>query len=131
MRVVFDGSIEKIIEEMRTFLEKVPMNAGQQAEKYKAPAMMPLLPEKPKESKKEENISAIKAAYYAAREKKLYDLQDDRKKGRPKGSKWDDRADEIVKAVDEEGKSFSQIGRELGCNYKTISHIYYKTKGDY
>ena len=31
-------------------------------------------------------------------------------------------------AVDENGKSFSQIGREMGCSYKTISTIYNRAK---
>ena len=51
-----------------------------------------------------------------------------KKRGRPKGSSWQQSAEKIVRAVDEDGKSFSQIGREMGCSYKTISTIYNRAK---
>lgn len=118
-------------------------------ETYKAPDIKPLYPEKAKEAKKREDIADIKAAYYANKAKKkeekiseqiaeaqqrmdpeeaLTEAAGKKKRGRPKGSSWQQSAEKIVRAVDEDGKSFSQIGREMGCSYKTISTIYNRAK---
>lgn len=111
---------------------------------YKAPDVKPLYPEVSKETRKKEDIAELKAAYYDNRAKRK-DAQvkeqiaeaeqrmdpeavGKKKRGRPKGSSWYQSAEKIVKAVDEDGKSFSQIGREMGCSYKTISAIYNKAK---
>lgn len=139
MRVIFNGTIEEIKTEIGKFLDELKEKV---AEDYKAPEVKPLYPEKTKEQRKKEDIDDLKAAYREARarkkeedtKKRLAEAKervDGKKRGRPKGSSsWQQSADKIVKAVDEEGKSFSQIGREMGCSYKTISNIYYRAKGD-
>ena len=132
MRVIFNGTIEEIKAEIGKFLDELKEKV---AEDYKAPEVKPLYPEKTREKRKKEDIDELKAAYREARAKKkdaeAKERVDGKKRGRPKGSSsWQQSADKIVKAVDEEGKSFSQIGREMGCSYKTISNIYYRAKGD-
>ena len=87
-------------------------------EEYKAPEMMPLLPEKSKEQRRKEDIAEIKAAY-----------AEKRKRGRPKKELPPIDNNEIVRMVDEEGKTFSEIGRIFGVSYKTISNRYWTTKG--
>ena len=146
MRVIFNGTIEEIKTEIGKFLDELKERV---AEDYKAPDVKPLYPEKTREQRKKEDIDELKAAYREARAKKkeekiseqiaeaqqrmdpeeaLTEAAGKKKRGRPKGSSWQQSAENIVKAVDEEGKSFSQIGREMGCSYKTISNIYYRAK---
>ena len=150
MKVILEVTSQEQIKAIMDVLDiKKDVQIIQKTEEYKAPEMRPLYPETSKELKKKEDIADIKAAYYANKAKKkeekiseqiaeaqqrmdpekaLTEAAGKKKRGRPKGSSWQQSAEKIVRAVDEDGKSFSQIGREMGCSYKTISTIYNRAK---
>lgn len=150
MKVILEVTSQEQIKAIMDVLDiQKDVQIIQKTEEYKAPEMKPLYPETSKELKKKEDIADLKAAYYENRAKSKEKRQEEerkaaqermdpeealteaagkKKRGRPKGSSWQQSAEKIVRAVDEDGKSFSQIGREMGCSYKTISTIYNRAK---
>lgn len=88
----------------------------------------PVQPEEPKKAKRkwtakqQSDIDAIKKAVADKKE------EDGRKK---KGSRLrtDIDNDTIVRMYEEEGKSFTQIAKELRCSQQTASNRYNKAKG--
>lgn len=119
MKVILEVTSQEQIKAIMDVLDiKKDELIVKKTEEYKAPEMMPLLPEKSKEQRRKEDIAEIKAAY-----------AEKRKRGRPKKELPPIDNNEIVRMVDEEGKTFSEIGRIFGVSYKTISNRYWTTKG--
>ena len=119
MKVILEVTSQEQIKAIMDVLDiKKDELIVKKTEEYKAPEMKPLLPEKSKEQRRKEDIAEIKAAY-----------AEKRKRGRPKKELPPLDNNEIVRMVDEEGKTFSEIGRIFGVSYKTISNRYWTTKG--
>ena len=119
MKVILEVTSQEQIKAIMDVLDiKKDELIVKKTEEYKAPEMMPLLTEKSKEQRRKEDIAEIKAAY-----------AEKRKRGRPKKELPPLDNNEIVRMVDEEGKTFSEIGRIFGVSYKTISNRYWTTKG--
>lgn len=82
-------------------------------------------PAKPKERSKkaQADINAIKAAYYKNKTK----YGDAIKHPGPPRKEID--VNEVVRLIDEEGLSYSAVGRVMGVSYKTIIDRYREAKG--
>ena len=82
-------------------------------------------PAKPKErsAKAQADINAIKSAYY---QHKAHYGNAIRRQGPPRK---EIDVNEVVRLVDEEGLSYSAIGRIMGVSYKTIIDRYREAKG--